>query len=777
MRTALTVLALWFCSFTTLYAQYYEIQQHELDSAYLDREIEDLENSSLSPNYLSRAEKVKYIGEKLKYHKAVKTASQLIVTFHRKNNDVDGELRTHLQLLNYLSVNKLRKDELITLISVGDLYAQYELHEKATETYSKAFDVATNLNDGKAQYQLWKKRGISYFKAKSFDKAIADFDKYIQYAREKNHTLDLIWGLQKQSDIAKQRKNYTTLLKFNLEILELAQKNQLTKEEVIALNNLGVSYKYTKKFKEATNLFNSIINDSKTDLSVKACAQQNLGVIAQNQSQYELAVKSFKNAVSSYKKLGDFKNEGINLDFLALVYYQSGDSYNALEYNKQCLNIASSKNLPLLKQDGYYTRSLIHQGLYEFENALDYYKKYLSLKDSLEMLSYKKQQGILQQQYFLERQESALELHYISEEIKNIEIAKLKAEAEAYVEKAKAEAEKLKAYQADSMLQKEQIINQRLQIRQIENMLKLKEEQERVRKRENKIKLLDAEQKKKDLELTNERLLREKDQTKAKAKLEQQKAFNRNLLYLLFTLILILFIIFLAYRQVRKKKKHISAQNIIIERERDKSDKLLLNILPPEVAQELKDKGQTSPRYYEDASVVFTDFAGFTMISERLSPEELVNTLDKVFLEFDLITEKYGMSRIKTIGDAYMCVAGIPNQDDFHAENAVNAALEMRDFIADFNNALPPNSPTWNIRIGVNSGSLVAGVVGVRKFAYDIWGDAVNIASRMESSGELSKVNISSSTYEKVKGKFRTEHRGKVYAKNKGDIDMYFVEN
>lgn len=777
MRTAFTVLALWFCSFTTLYAQYYEIQQHELDSAYLDKEIEDLENSSLNPNYLSRAEKAKYIGEKLKYHKAVKTASQLIVTFHRKNNDVDGELRTHLQLLNYLSVNKLRKDELITLISIGDLYAQYELHEKATETYSKAFDVATNLNDGKAQYQLWKKRGISYFKAKSFDKAIADFDKYIQYAREKNHTLDLIWGLQKQSDIAKQRKNYTTLLKFNLEILELAQKNQLTKEEVIALNNLGVSYKYTKKFKEATNLFNSIINDSKTDLSVKACAQQNLGVIAQNQSQYELAVKSFKNAVSSYKKLGDFKNEGINLDFLALVYYQSGDSYNALEYNKQCLNIATSKNLPLLKQDGYYTRSLIHQGLYEFENALDYYKKYLSLKDSLEMLSYKKQQGILQQQYFLERQESALELHYISEEIKNIEIAKLKAEAEAYVEKAKAEAEKLKAYQADSMLQKEQIINQRLQIRQIENMLKLKEEQERVRKRENKIKLLDAEQKKKDLELTNERLLREKDQTKAKAKLEQQKAFNRNLLYLLFSLILILFVIFLAYRQVRKKKKHISAQNIIIERERDKSDKLLLNILPPEVAQELKDKGQTSPRYYEDASVVFTDFAGFTMISERLSPEELVNTLDKVFLEFDLITEKYGMSRIKTIGDAYMCVAGIPNQDDFHAENAVNAALEMRDFIADFNNALPLNSPTWNIRIGVNSGSLVAGVVGVRKFAYDIWGDAVNIASRMESSGELSKVNISSSTYEKVKGKFRTEHRGKVYAKNKGDIDMYFVEN
>jgi len=777
MKRVILFLSLCFFALFDATGQYYEISKEELDTTYLKKELIDIEKSALSGDYLARAEKAKYIAEKLKYHSGVKKATALIVSYHQKNNDVDAELRSQLQLLNYTTVNKLKRDELNTLIQIGDIYSRYELFEKAADTYSKAIQISQELSDANIQYALLRKRGLSYFGSGVSDKAAVDFQKYTDLAKQRDRTLDQIWSLQKLSEIAKSKNDFSTVVKLNNSILDIATINKLKEESIIALNNLGVAYKYTKKYKEANTIFSSIINNADADPLVKASAHQNLGVIVQNQNQFDQAIKHFKAAAMAYKKGNDYRNEGLNLDFLALVYYQSGDSYNAMEYNKQCMSIAEAKNLPLLKQAAYYTRSLIHQGLYEFEDALEYYKKYLELKDSLEMVSFKKQQGILQQQYFLERQESELELHYISEEIKNMEIAKLKAEAEAYIEKANAEAEKLKAYQADSLLREEQIVNQMFRIREIENMLKLKEEQERVRKRENKIKLLDAQKKKKELALNYERLQREKDQEEAKVKLEREATFNRNLTYTLLGLLLILLIIFFAYRQVRKKKKQISEQNTIIEQERDKSERLLLNILPAEVAKELKDKGQTSPRFYEEASVVFTDFAGFTMISERLTPEELVNTLDRVFLEFDLITEKFGMSRIKTIGDAYMCVAGIPNPDMHHAENAVNAALEMRDFIDSFNQTLPAGSPKWNIRIGVNSGPLVAGVVGVRKFAYDIWGDAVNIASRMESSGELSKVNISSSTYEKVKGKFKTEHRGKVYAKNKGDIDMYFVEN
>lgn len=209
-----------------------------------------------------------------------------------------------------------------------------------------------------------------------------------------------------------------------------------------------------------------------------------------------------------------------------------------------------------------------------------------------------------------------------------------------------------------------------------------------------------------------------------------------------------------------------------LREEKEKSDHLLLNIIPAEIAEELKRKGETEARLFDDVSVIFTDFVGFTSISERLSPKELVSELHKNFTYFDSISEKYGLEKIKTIGDAYLAVGGLPVISSNHAKMTVLAALEINDYM------LTQENPLFQIRIGVNSGPVVAGIVGVKKFQYDIWGDTVNTASRMESSGQVGKVNISQSTYELIQDEpeFEFESRGKVAAKGKGEVEMFFVK-
>lgn len=208
-----------------------------------------------------------------------------------------------------------------------------------------------------------------------------------------------------------------------------------------------------------------------------------------------------------------------------------------------------------------------------------------------------------------------------------------------------------------------------------------------------------------------------------------------------------------------------------------RSEALLLNILPQEIAEELKVKGIAEAKHFDHVTVMFTDFKNFTQISEKLSPSELVAEIDTCFKAFDIITDKYNLEKIKTIGDSYMAAGGLPAPNKTNAADAVNASIEIQKFMhRHTRQKIREGKEVFELRIGIHTGPVVAGIVGVKKFAYDIWGDTVNIASRMESSGEAGKINISGSTYDLVKDKFTCTHRGKIQAKNKGEIDMYFVE-
>jgi adenylate cyclase len=230
----------------------------------------------------------------------------------------------------------------------------------------------------------------------------------------------------------------------------------------------------------------------------------------------------------------------------------------------------------------------------------------------------------------------------------------------------------------------------------------------------------------------------------------------------------------LTFRNFRRERKAKAA----IAVEQEKSEELLLNILPKHVAAELKASGTAQARSYEQVSVLFADFKDFTKVSEQVEPTELVALINKYFTQFDIIIGKYNLEKIKTIGDAYVCVGGLSDEDTTAAAiRLIHAAKEMQKFIeVAKNQALIENKPFFEQRIGISTGAVVAGIVGLKKFTYDIWGDTVNIAARMEQHSEVGKINVSESTFQLIKAEINCTHRGAIAAKNKGEINMYFVD-
>jgi len=262
------------------------------------------------------------------------------------------------------------------------------------------------------------------------------------------------------------------------------------------------------------------------------------------------------------------------------------------------------------------------------------------------------------------------------------------------------------------------------------------------------------------------------------AELDKARTYRNALLGGAVLLIVLVGLLFSRNRIRARANRLLTSKNEAIERERHRADSLLQNILPGKTAEELKTNGTVEPVYYKSVTVLFSDFKNFTTIAESMSPADLVRELDEYFRLFDAIIAQHGLEKIKTIGDAYMCAGGLPEPNETHALDMVSAAVEMQRTMRELAvKKAAAGKPFFEMRIGINTGTVVAGVVGSHKFAYDIWGDTVNTAARLEQGSEPGKINISEATWEIVREKYVCTFRGKLPAKNKGEIAMYFVES
>ncbi len=448
-------------------------------------------------------------------------------------------------------------------------------------------------------------------------------------------------------------------------------------------------------------------------LTNKAIANASLGDL----TDAEKAFADINTMASQYKDSLHFEKSFVNLGTLCAL---TGRYTDALNYFSEALSSAKSRNYIPILVDTYLNLSGVHQDLGEYKIALQYL-------DSCEK--------------------------YMS--VSNLQMQSQLNKSYAFLHNKMGDYKKAYEYQLKFQLITDSLFS-------MEKVNAITDVQEKYESAQKGRQIDELTLQKLNVELSNVRISRARNAMYAGAGL---------------LLCAVLFLIN-RYRIISRNRNLLQQKNDMIQIERQRSDELLKNILPFEVAEELIVSGKATAKEFECATILFTDFKEFTMHAEKLTAADLVSELDACFRAFDGIVGKYGLEKIKTIGDAYMAVCGLPDKRMHVPENAIYAALEMQAFIMDRSRQFAKSGlTTFEMRAGIHSGSVVAGVVGERKFQYDVWGDTVNIAARMESSGDVGRVNISDATYELVKGipDLQFESRGEVIAKNKGVMKMYYV--
>ena len=578
-------------------------------------------------------------------------------------------------------------------------------------------------------------------------------------------------------------------LKLNFETLELTIAKQDSTNQAAVLNNIAAIYKDKGEIAKSLEFHEKSLALRKLTghTSGMATTLNNMGLIFQNQGQIAKALENYLEALKIDEKAGNKADMAIVMHNIASVYKDMKDYDQALSYQEKCLKIYEKFNMPYETASSILSMGDLMILKNKPEEAISYIRKSIDLREKIN-----DKQGLGNSynalgNLYSKKREFDKAIFIFGKSLQNFKEAGdswgesrcLNSLAATYLAQGNLNEADAKAREALNIAQR---LGFPVTIQESASILSKVYSQQKKWDKAYAMQLLftqmrDSVRNEENARLAikrnfqyeyNKKLVADSLAFAQKEKIKNLAIENRNTelkrqRYLMYSVGIVLLL--------------ITALAVSIYKGKQKSDALLLNILPYQTARELKKNGEAIAREFEAVTVLFTDFKGFTQISEKLSPARLVEEIDDCFSAFDEIMVENGMEKIKTIGDAYMAAGGLPIKNSTHPEDAINAALAiLKTMEVIQKEKIKNNQPYFEIRIGIHTGPVVAGIVGTRKFAYDIWGDTVNTASRMESSGEAGKINISGDTYALVKDKFKCSYRGKITAKGKGEIDMYFVE-
>ncbi len=587
----------------------------------------------------------------------------------------------------------------------------------------------------------------------------------------------------------KNTGDYEKAGSFASQALSLCEKTPFKRGEGAAFHNLGAAFWMQGEYTKALKNFNAAL-EIRNEIGDKpgiATTLNSIGALYYSQGNYTEAMKNYFASLKIKEEIGDRKGIAYTCNNLGTTYYEQASYPDALKNYEKALGIlteindkrgiatvynnigtvyTAQKNYPEALKN--YTNALeihdrignkvgiafsytsignIHNDLKRWEEALTNYQAALKILGELgdkngiaTVYAYIGEMNMRLGRYDAARR-------YLNDGLSMARELNIKPQIrEAYLKLSRLDSATGNPAQALAnykkfMIYKDSLVNE-------ENTRKITQQQMQF-EFDSREEAARAEQEKKDA---------------------RQGIIRYSLAAILAIAVAFLLVAYHQRNKISREKKR--SDELLV-----KSENLLLNILPAEVAEEIKVHGHSTARTFSQVTVMFTDFKGFTAVSEKMSAELLVAEIDHCFSVFDDIVAKHNVEKIKTVGDAYMCVGGMPVLTFTHAFDVVEAAIEMRNFMLERKKDKEARGEIpFEMRLGIHTGPVVAGIVGKRKYAYDIWGDTVNIAARMESNSEAGKINISGSTYDLIKSKIACTYRGKIEAKNKGMIDMYYVE-